>query len=72
MEQSTSIFEINRKPEPKPNPKSRSDSLDLDLYSNNQRNQLEQISRKSLQAFTNTCGYEKLFEFKNSHLEYVD
>jgi hypothetical protein len=46
-EHSTSIFEVNRKPGHKPKPKSRSDLLDLELYSNNQRNPLGQISRRS-------------------------
>jgi hypothetical protein len=72
IEQSTSIFEVNRKPGPKPKPKSKSDSLNLDLYSNNQRNLLDQISRRNFQSSNNIGGYEKLFEFKNNNLDDVD
>jgi hypothetical protein len=72
MEPSTSIFEVNPKPGPKPKPMSRSDSSDSDLYSNNQRNPLDQISRRSFQSSNNTGGYEKLFEFKSNDLDDVD
>jgi hypothetical protein len=64
MEPSTSIFEVNPKPGPKPKPKSRSGSLDLELYSNNQRNPLDQISRKTFQSSNNTGGYENYLNLK--------
>jgi hypothetical protein len=72
IEPSTSIFEVNNKTGPNPMPKSRSHSSDLELYSNNQRNPLDQISRRSIQSSNNTGEYEQLFEFKNNEIDDVN